>query len=630
MAALFWAAAWISIGGEAAGQGLQVWNMNPVERCMVTNRPEAGATLQPVRVAAVRNGTFSAMVGVDAERPIRKLQVVASDLRGPGGVIAGSAVSVRYAVPDGATPYNRPTPIFDSLEDAPPAELPVIKERGGAFQPLWLRIHVPAEAAPGEYQGKLSISAEGVAVREVPVSLRVSKWTLPPTQAYTTLMDYIQSPESTALAYDVPMWSDAHLAQLDRTFQWLAELGCKTLYITAVRRTHFGNEQAMVRWTVNDEGDLTPDLSIVEKYLDVAGKRLGKIPGVVLCCWEPSESEGHADYNGSRVMDKKILITVVDPATRALSAQQGPAWGSADAREFWGKFNQAMAAVLKKRGLEQNWMFGLIGDARPTKEAMDAVMTGTTNAAWAVCSHFRCEKWQEHPIALASAVWGIGCNPVDPSQGYCFGWSNPWSLTLYGRNVVNQAEQPVVHRVLPEGWMGARTALSNRIQVGVGARGIGHIGADFWSVQKGARGGTGTLAGRYPESGWGQLNLNYTTHAILGRGRNGAVPTVRSEQYREAIQELEVRIYLDKVWLDPEAETILGADLLRRLRETLDERIRLYAPVAAGAAKQGNARKAIVDGMLDRSTRLFALAEEVAGKYGGREPKPNLKSRDAR
>ena len=49
----------------------------------------------------------------------------------------------------------------------------------------------------------------------------------------------------------------------------------------------------------------------------------------------------------------------------------------------------------------------------------------------------------------------------------------------------------------------------------------------------------GTLAGRYPEAAWGQLNLNFCIPYVLGKGREGPVATVRSEAFREGIQELE-------------------------------------------------------------------------------------------
>mgnify|MGYP001593737354 CR=1 FL=1 len=76
-----------------------------------------------------------------------------------------------------------------------------------------------------------------------------------------------------------------------------------------------------------------------------------------------------------------------------------------------------------------------------------------------------------------------------------------------------------------------------------GVMGIGRVCADFWPVVKDDRGRMiGNLAGYYPEASWGQLNLNNTATYVLGRGKNGAIPTVRSECLREGVQELEARV----------------------------------------------------------------------------------------
>ena len=37
----------------------------------------------------------------------------------------------------------------------------------------------------------------------------------------------------------MPLWSDEHLKLLDKTFSLLAPLSNKTIFVTAVRRTHF-------------------------------------------------------------------------------------------------------------------------------------------------------------------------------------------------------------------------------------------------------------------------------------------------------------------------------------------------------------------------------------------------------
>jgi hypothetical protein len=74
-------------------------------------------------------------------------------------------------------------------------------EDGGIFAPNPL---VPV------YEGKLSLAG-----REVPVKLSVAAWPLPIPRDYQTWVDFIQSPESVALRYDVEPWSDRHWALLE-------------------------------------------------------------------------------------------------------------------------------------------------------------------------------------------------------------------------------------------------------------------------------------------------------------------------------------------------------------------------------------------------------------------------------
>jgi len=592
------------------GYGFHIWNLSIAERPSISAYPEYRAPLHPVRLAGCRNGLFAGAIGVTDEKPIDSLTVKTAPLKQKSGkaAIPASAVEVRPV-------------LGDLLEDAIPGRYGVHKDHGSAFAPLWIRVRVPADALPGDYAGKIIVAADNVPAREVPLQLSVADWTLPPIRDYHAMMDYIQSPESVAMAYDVPLWSDAHFKLLDRTFAVLSEIGCKTLFITAVRRTHFGNEHAMLRWILDEDFNIQPDFTIVEKYLDTALKRLERIPAVVFCCWEPAESAGHADLGGQRIADKKIMLTVVDPDTGELSPQTGPAWGTPEAKEFWRKANQGMLAVLKKRGMEKSLLFGLIGDARPSKGAMDDITTGIENARWAAHSHFRVRKWQGYDVQLGSALWGIGIHTVNPSHGLGFGWANDWWLTLCARGL-SQRVSPVLCRTTTERWIGGWQN-QNPYLFFEGVSGVSRVGADFWRVVKDRHGNPrATLAGRYPESCWGQLNLNNFMTAILGQGKNGAIPTIRSESFRENIQEIEARIYIEKAWLDPAADKILGEEMLGRIRNLLNDRIRLCLnPGHAWFASSGWA---------ERNREMFELAEQVKKKYGGKEPNPNLKSRNKR
>jgi len=593
-------------------RGFLVWNQSTVRKVFLEEYADPFAPLRAVKLTGVRGGAFAGQVVVGDQKPIAGLKAVASELKGPGAIPA-SAIDIRYALPDGR-PYQRDKlGAFDSLEEEPPAEVPVYEQHGGAVQPIWFTVRVPQNAAPGDYRGTVTVTAEAAPTVDVPIELRVIDWTLPDPNVFAARMDIAESPESLAMAYGVELWSDEHWRLLDKTFALLKPLAVKTLYLTAIRRTHWGNEHAMVRWVRGEDGELSPNFDVVEKYLDVATKHLGAVPGVILYCWEPMSSMGHAGGAGGarRTHDKPILYTLWDPGSGTLKKRTGPAWGTPEAKQFWAKFNRGIAPLLRKRGLEQSMLFGLIGDARPTKQAMDDICSGVPEEAakWAAHSHYYAVEWEGYDLGMAVSLWGIGCAPVDPAEGRGYGWQNPFWLAYYPREM-SMFTSLVEHRVKLERWIGAVSRSETVYSKAKGARGLGRLGADFWKVIPDSRGTlTDSLAGRYPESYWGQLNLNYGIPHLLGKGKNGPVPTVRSEAFRENLQEVEARVFIEKALTDDAKRARLGDDLARRCREALDKRIRMCLH-----AEGEGLPWFVSSGWSRRTEELFELAAEVAGE----------------
>ncbi len=603
------AAAVTSNAARSRGRGLLAWNHSALRKVQAIDYGDPLEPLRPVRVAGARNGTFAGQIVVGLDTPIKGLAVKVGPLRGPGGkAIPASAVGVRYGLADGQrSGYRSTVPHwFDSLAESPPAEAGVFGEGGGAVQPIWLTVSIPPGAVAGDYAGKLTISADGVEAVATELRVRVLDWTLPDANDYVVHMDIIQSPESVAMAYDVPLWSQRHWELLDKSFANMRPLAVKTVYLSCIRRTHFGNEHAVVRWKRGPGGELTPDFSIAERYLDTAVKHLGKIPGVVLYAWEPPESMGHAGSGPRRTHDREILITVVDPATGRLTKEKGPKWGTPACRVFWTKLALGAKAMLAKRGMEESMLFGLLGDHRPTKLAMDTMTTAVPGTKWALHSHNYCDNWMGHDMGMCIALWGIKCHPRDPAVGHGYGWRNKFWMGYYPREM-NLMSPLAEHRIKTENHLGAMPWNLGRWPKAEGIRGIGRIGGDFWKVLKSKRSSRkATIAARYPETYWGQLCLNYGVPALFGRGARGPVATVRSEAFRENAQEVEARVYIEKALLDPAARAALGADLAARCRAALDERIR------ACLHSSGEGWLWFASSGWERRTELlFALAGEV-------------------
>ena len=132
-------------------------------------------------------GVYAGQVVVGSMAPIRGLKVSTAALEsGTGGTIPASAIEVRYPVPSETEAWQAPSTFtFDGLEETPPAEVPVHEPSGGAVQPIWLTLHVPADAASGEYTGSVTVAAEGAASIRVLTPWRTalpSRYTKSPCQ----------------------------------------------------------------------------------------------------------------------------------------------------------------------------------------------------------------------------------------------------------------------------------------------------------------------------------------------------------------------------------------------------------------------------------------------------------------
>jgi len=604
-------------GHAGRPKGFHVWNHPIVEKVYVSDYPDTFEKLQPVKIHTPRNGAHSGQVVVACDQPIKGFKVEATDLAGPGKIPA-KAVQLRFTRPDGRIRRGRKPPWFDGLEEFAPTEVPV-RPRGWAIQPVWITVRVPKDAKAGLYKGKVKISAAGQKTVDVPLEVEVTDWTMPDPKEFHTHMGLIQSPESVALQYDVPLWSEKHWKLLEKTFKLLGELSCKVVYITAQYKTHFGNETSMIRYVKNGGGKYgyKPDFSIAEKYLDLAMKYQGKVPAVGLYIWRSPWVTGNYDGAGPRG-DRKILITVKDPKTGKLTGAEGPAWGSPEVREFWKPVIDGMKKICAERGIEKSLLMGMSGDYTPTDTALADLHAASDGLHWIHHSHvvrntlgnmgsqpIGSRKWKRgdkegktYKVAYICAAWGGFAYRKDPDFGRGYGWKNPM--------IRLQTRTPPRGRMHMESNF---TAMAYKLPKGspkdAGLKGLGRTGADFWNVLKDGRGRrVGYLAGRYTETRWGQLGIRCCGLALLAPGRDGAIATYRSEMVRENVQEIEARVFIEKALHDEAKKAKIGEKLAKRALEVLDERVR-------ASNRKGGAQSTEVTAL---ARDLYRVAAEVAEK----------------
>lgn len=260
-------------------KGLQVWTQDRNDRVTIHDRGDPTESLYPVKIVAARNGSWCSQLGVGSDGPIKGLSVKVSDLVQADGraTIAASQVTLLYGV---GVPAKQ---LYDDrLAETPPAEVAVNAAAGAAVMPVVVRVHVPAGAAPGDYRGRITVSADGAAAATVPLDLHVSAWTLPDPKDYRTFASIYQSPDTVAMQYKVEMWSEQHWKLLERSWELLGRAGNNVAVVHAVEETQFGNPQSTIFWVKKPDGSYDWDFTAFDRYLKMAIKHCGRIDHVAL------------------------------------------------------------------------------------------------------------------------------------------------------------------------------------------------------------------------------------------------------------------------------------------------------------------------------------------------------------
>ncbi|MCX7591125.1 MAG: DUF6067 family protein [Kiritimatiellae bacterium] len=598
--------------------GFQLWNAPTVMAVFDMDYGDPYTPLRPIRIYGARNGSFSGQVVASADTAIRGLKASMGELvhtEGKGR-ISVDCVYIRYAKPGGpeaganvrygTAEVNR----FDALEETAPAEVPIYEKRQGikpcgAVQPIWVTVSVPSNAVAGGYTGTLTISAEGQQTTAVPVVLTVADWTLPDPRDYVTFVDMIQSPESVALQYEVPLWSHRHWDLVAKSFRQLARVGNKTVYIPLICRTHFGNSEGMVRWVRLADGAYAGDFTVMEKYLDIVQRYLGKPEVVCFYVWEGWLGGGYfstKDGSVDRARVKPLPVSLLDPQTGVVTMFEGPTYFDPEAEGFLRPIAEELRERMKKRGWEGAIMLGISGDVRPSEAIIELWRRLLPEAKWVSHGHGFVHKLGNVPVGYVTTVWMAAYAP-DPDERRLYGWRREGhpnkpkgqAFAQYNRDMVFD-HNLIEHRMLAE-----NNIAGNQV-------GFGRNGADFWPVLKDKTGRPiSTLAGRYPESSWAQLSVKT---CLLAPGPDGAISTVRWEMIVEGVQECEARIFIEKALLDKEHREKLGEETAARLQVLLDERTRT---AQCGPGLPG---WFVSSGWQERSARLYAAAGEVAQKLG--------------
>ena len=581
--------------------------------------------LKPINLVGARNGSFSAKVVVESAKAITGVKASVSALNGnSGGMMPAANVQLRYGK---CWENNLMRGKADNLMESPPSEVAMSYFLPRAILPVWVTVKVPKDAKAGIYSGHVTV--QGV---EVPLNLDVQNWTLPDPQDYRTFTDFVESPDSLAVEYKIPLWSEQHWKMIDRSFQLLSSCGACTLYVPLIARTNLGNEQSMVRWIPKGGNKYDYDFTVMDRYLDSAVKNMGKPKMIIFNVWDVCMMVGgdmmrtvpyyeRADRGEAVVkartelLNKGPRVTVLDPATKETSLLTLPRYESAESRELWGPLFVEIRKRMEKRGLDKTMMLGLMPDAWPNKEEVTFWKSISGDIPWAIHGHAGKRDdvvignkglYKISDIGYAAFVYDLRYT-VNPDKGRNYGWRQPAMLSAYLRGGAMVDATILEMREVPA------------FDITGGQRGCGRLGGEFWRAVRDSKGvRSGPVWARYPENNWRNLDIR---DWFLAPGPDGPVATARLEALREGIQVCEARIFLEDALLDDARKSKMGVDLAKRCQDALDVHHRAMWKTVWNNDEDLNSIGA-ANGMREPPEGLWGMLKKNGKKLGNYEGDP--------
>jgi hypothetical protein len=550
---------------------LQAWNSQLLTHDLVTDFGDRCEPLQPVIIRGPRNGVSHGKIVIGSPRPIADLHVSCGDLKQGAATIPADRTRARFAIRMDPARSNAP---LDMLLEKPLATFPVGAKDNGAVVPIWFTVKIPKDAKQGTYTGQATVQAAGEKPLTVPISVEVADYSLPDTQDFRTWIELMQSPDSIAAEYSIPLWSDKHWQMIADSFRYMGETGSRVIHVPLIAQTNSGNQQSMVRWIKKSDGTYEYDFSIMDKYLDLAEKHMGKPKFVAFIAWEiyldtPREEVTNRDPNSEEswaaarwdLRGKGPAVTALDPATGAIATVHLPRFEEKGAFQAWKPLFDQLRQKMTKRGLEKNMLLGMASDKWPGKEEMATLHPAAGGLKWINHTHQgpKGAKMGDLAECIYTAYVWPNEYPKDPSKGRTYGWQRKELNTEFRRFTAYND------------WLLPAVMLFPEIQITGNQRGLGRIGADFWPVIKDRRGQRrGWVWDNYPQSKWHSCNL---MSYMLNPGPDGPVASPRFEALREGVQQCEARIAIESALTNPALKAKLGAELADRAQGLLDDRV---------------------------------------------------------
>jgi Glycoside hydrolase 123, catalytic domain len=548
-------------------QSVQVWNCRSFDTLATDSCGDPGEKIVPIKISGARNGVFAGRFVVSSDKPIEGLKIALSplELKEGKGKLPASAAKLFYARQ--ATPdvvLRRPAHLFDGLVAGIPATVPLAqKSRGhdspGAVLPVWIRLRVPADAVPGEYQGDVTVEAKGLAKTTIPVRLAVSEWALAKPIDFRVTNLSVFSPHALARHYGVPTWSDRHFELIGQSIKLMSEVNARRLdveLILDVRGRHktARPEESMVRWIKKPDGKgYTYDFTIVERYFDVIEKNAATPLPLLINCW------GSINRKAPGKWSFESDVALYDPETKTYAKLKQPGWDDVEAmKAFWKPVLDELRKRIEKRGW---WKYVAISHQSycwaPPPQLVDLAHSIWPDATWGFTAHngrlngaFKGSKGLRMSAKYTECVWNEGKLRKRIPERIIAPRKAIWNST--GRNA-HKNDSPLTTLLwIPE------TMLMR------GHDGLGYLVADAFPIRNPKR------KGRYYylDLGRGGVLGGSTRSLLAPHKQQGIITSERYEMFRQGVQCGEAVLFLERALRSKK----LSAEMTKTVNDYLNAR----------------------------------------------------------
>ena len=218
---------------------------------------------------AWRGERVSAQAVLTTSTDLKSVSISVSDLKSGKNIIPASAIKkyfVQFALSE-ISFTNKDTMLYADRLD--PVEN--LKVNANTTQPIWLDIHVPAEAKAGTYQGTVTMNCDGKEL-SLPLQLQVADKVLPEPSKWAFHLDLWQNPYAVARYYDVPLWSQQHFDKMRPTMELLASAGQKIITCSIISRPWNGQTcdpfESMIAKMKQIDGSWKYDYTVFDKWVE--------------------------------------------------------------------------------------------------------------------------------------------------------------------------------------------------------------------------------------------------------------------------------------------------------------------------------------------------------------------------